>query len=329
MKLTMQKRSLSCVESSRRQSTKHSEGDVVCRMWAHGRRKQCTIEPVAELIWIGGSQIIQGLWLHSSIEDALVSTSTLVFFSSFRGLFPLPSSFSAHWWSLITEGCPTSRIVVILILLSLWLNRACSFYLSIFPGTFSDQCLSTACIGRRALMCLGHRQEKKCLSKACLEKPKSRASAKKTSAETHGPGEMGLSLTLFSMGTEEQIFSSLLSCGFLCYCCLVAQSCLTLHSTLPGSSVHGISQARILERVTISFSTESSQPRGRTCVSCIGRWILYTWAIRGALWLSLPGSYLFEKQQAEGEICPVPIFARVSPYSLWPWNLPSRVWVEP
>lgn len=41
--------------------------------------------------------------------------------------------------------------------------------------------------GRRALMCLGHRQEKKCLSKACLEKPKSRASAKKTSAETHGP----------------------------------------------------------------------------------------------------------------------------------------------
>ena len=125
-------------------------------------------------------------------------------------------------------------------------------------------------------MCLGYRQEKKCLSEACLEKPKSRASAKKTNAETHGPGEMGLSLTLFSMGTEEQIFSSLLSCGFLCYCCLVAQSCLTLHSTLPGSSVHGISQARILERVTISFSTESSRPRGPTCVSCIGRWILYT-----------------------------------------------------
>ena len=103
----------------------------------------------------------------------------------------------------------------------------------------------------------------------------------------------------------------------------------SLHGTLPGSSVHGISQARILERVAISFSRESSRPRDWTCVACIGRWILYTRATWGALWLSLPGSYLFEKQQAEGEICPVPIFARVSSYSLWPWNLPSRVWVEP
>ena len=37
----------------------------------------------------------------------------------------------------------------------------------------------------------------------------------------------------------------------------------------PGSSVHGIPQARILERVAISFSRGSSQPRDQTYISCI------------------------------------------------------------
>ena len=48
----------------------------------------------------------------------------------------------------------------------------------------------------------------------------------------------------------------------------------------PGFSVHGISQARILEWVAISYSRGSSQPRNWTRVSCIGRWIHYhraTW----------------------------------------------------
>ena len=39
--------------------------------------------------------------------------------------------------------------------------------------------------------------------------------------------------------------------------------------SLPGSSVHGISQARILERVAIPFSRGSSQPRNQTRISCI------------------------------------------------------------
>ena len=46
------------------------------------------------------------------------------------------------------------------------------------------------------------------------------------------------------------------------------------------SSIHGISQAKILEWVTISFSRESSLPRDRThisCVSCLYRQILYRW----------------------------------------------------
>ena len=59
----------------------------------------------------------------------------------------------------------------------------------------------------------------------------------------------------------------------------VAQSCLTLRDSmdcsLPGSSVHGIFQARVLEWVVIPFSRGSSQPRDLTCVSCIGGWILY------------------------------------------------------
>ena len=68
------------------------------------------------------------------------------------------------------------------------------------------------------------------------------------------------------------------------YCCLshlhitqseseVTQSCPTLcdpmDSSLPGFSIHGIFQARVLEWVSISFSRGSSQPRDRTQVSCI------------------------------------------------------------
>ena len=47
------------------------------------------------------------------------------------------------------------------------------------------------------------------------------------------------------------------------------QLCNPMDCSLPGSSVHGIFQARILEWVAISFSWGSSQPRDRTQVSCI------------------------------------------------------------
>ena len=53
--------------------------------------------------------------------------------------------------------------------------------------------------------------------------------------------------------------------------------------SLPGSSVHGISQARILEWVSISLSHRSSQPRDRICVSFIGRQILHHWPTREVL----------------------------------------------
>ena len=61
-------------------------------------------------------------------------------------------------------------------------------------------------------------------------------------------------------------------------CCLAAKSCPTCfhtHGCLSGSSIHGISQARILEWVATSFSRGSSQPTNWTWVSCPGRWTIY------------------------------------------------------
>ena len=53
--------------------------------------------------------------------------------------------------------------------------------------------------------------------------------------------------------------------------CLVAQSCPIVCNSFScspsGSSVHGMSQARILERVAISFSRGSSPPKNWTWVS--------------------------------------------------------------
>ena len=44
--------------------------------------------------------------------------------------------------------------------------------------------------------------------------------------------------------------------------------CNSMNCSPAGSSVHGISQARMLEGVPISFSGGSSQPRDWTCISC-------------------------------------------------------------
>ena len=66
----------------------------------------------------------------------------------------------------------------------------------------------------------------------------------------------------------------------------VAQSCPTLCNPVdcspPGSSVHGILQARILEWVAISFSRGSSQLRDRTQVSHITGRHFNLWAAREA-----------------------------------------------
>ena len=71
---------------------------------------------------------------------------------------------------------------------------------------------------------------------------------------------------------------------------LVAQLCPTLCDSTdcspPGSSVHGILQARILEWVAMPFCRGSSQPRDQTQVSCTAGKFFTVWATSvSGLWL--------------------------------------------
>ena len=80
----------------------------------------------------------------------------------------------------------------------------------------------------------------------------------------------------------------------------IAQSYLTLCDPVgcspPGSSVHGILQARIQEWVAISYSRGSSQPRDRTHVFCIaGRFFL-------------PLHHLGRECEVSVEVCEVILF---------------------
>jgi len=59
--------------------------------------------------------------------------------------------------------------------------------------------------------------------------------------------------------------------------------CYPTNCSPPGSSVHGILQARVLEWVAIFLFRASSWSRDRTRGSCIGRRVLYRWATREAL----------------------------------------------
>ena len=74
--------------------------------------------------------------------------------------------------------------------------------------------------------------------------------------------------------------------------------------SLPGSAVHWISQAMILEWVAISFSGGSSQSKDWTCASCIARWILYHWDTWEALRKSYTGHKDFWGCVEECEISP-------------------------
>ena len=69
------------------------------------------------------------------------------------------------------------------------------------------------------------------------------------------------------------------NCMFNRYACLVDQLCLTLCNprdcSPSGFSVHGISQARILEQGAISFSRDLSDPRIEPYISYASRQILY------------------------------------------------------
>ena len=83
-----------------------------------------------------------------------------------------------------------------------------------------------------------------------------------------------LATVAVTSGQESRCWSEILELDlWLPCCCLVAKLCPTLCDPMdyspPGSSIHGISQGRMLEWVAISFSRGSSQPRDRTHVSCL------------------------------------------------------------
>ena len=78
----------------------------------------------------------------------------------------------------------------------------------------------------------------------------------------------------------------------------------------PGSSVHTILQARILERVAILFSRGSSWPRDWTGVSCIGKWTLYHLSHQGSPYIC----YHVWNRQLVGRSC-IPQGAQLS--ALW------------
>ena len=68
--------------------------------------------------------------------------------------------------------------------------------------------------------------------------------------------------------------------------------CNPMDCSLPGSSVHGIFQARILEWVAISFSRRSSWPRDWTQVSGIVGRCFIIWATREAIESVMPSKHL-------------------------------------
>ena len=104
--------------------------------------------------------------------------------------------------------------------------------------------------------------------------------------------------------------------------CSVAQLCPTfcdpVNCNLPGSSVHEILQAGILEWIAISSSKGSFLPRDQTCisyVSCIGRWILHhctTWEAQTHCYMSItsPQSWKVFKYTKEKSpfLCPLLVF---------------------
>ena len=93
---------------------------------------------------------------------------------------------------------------------------------------------------------------------------------------------------------------------------LVAQLCPTICNLIdcswPGSSDHGIPQARILEWIAISFSRGSSQPRDWTHLSCIADRLFYH--LRSVNTLSRTSSTMLNRSGKSRHPCLFPILGK-------------------
>ena len=99
----------------------------------------------------------------------------------------------------------------------------------------------------------------------------------------------------------------------------------------PGSFIHGILQARILEWVAIHFSGGSSQRRDQTQVSCIaGRFFtIFLWATRGKMLFI--GKIQFSHSVISNSLWPHGVqHARLScPSPTWSNSCPLSWWYHP
>ena len=100
-------------------------------------------------------------------------------------------------------------------------------------------------------------------------------------------------------------FCGVYVCVCVCVCACtharsVTQSCPILwdpkNCSPPGSSVHGILQAKMLEWVAMPSSRGSSQPRNWTCVSCIAGEFFTTWSPRMPYFHGLLAQYKFVEE---------------------------------
>ena len=133
------------------------------------------------------------------------------------------------------------------------------------------------------------------------------------------PFEVSPSLVAHSPLCSLTCFSCILSYQEAACVCAQLLSCVWLFATpwtsLAGSPVHGIFQARILEWVAISFSWGSSQPRNQTRTSCVSY-------IAGGFFTTVPPSKPNKKQYREvirSTLDPDSLGFDCQFLALWPW----------
>ena len=103
--------------------------------------------------------------------------------------------------------------------------------------------------------------------------------------------------------------------------------CSVMSSSLwsPGSSVHGILQARILEWVAIPFSRASSWPRDQTQVSCIAGRFFTVWATREGPHTIYTSSHIQKVYFFIFPQCPALCISNLNILILW-LKINSRIW---